>query len=114
MTDGLRSFAKEQLRAAWPSTLGLVALNVTLGLYQPGPWGTVLILSAGVIAALVVHERRLTTIRARKTAMFPTYIGGRARDGSVLVTLSPGRFTRRRPGESWSEATNRLTDGRDL
>lgn len=32
----------------------------------------------------------------------------------VPAFLSPGRFTRKRPGESWAEATNRLTEGHDL
>ena len=47
----------------------------------------------------------------RRGGTLPAY----TRDPDVVpAVLSPGRFTRRRPGESWAEATNRLTDGRDL
>lgn len=35
-------------------------------------------------------------------------------DDVVLLRLSPGRSTRRRPGESWADSMNRLTEGRDL
>ena len=35
-------------------------------------------------------------------------------DDLIPVLLSPGRHTTKRPGETWAEATNRLTEGRDL
>jgi len=35
---------------------------------------------------------------------------GRAQADLVPALLSPGRHTTRRPGETWTEATNRLTE----
>jgi hypothetical protein len=32
----------------------------------------------------------------------------------IRTFVSPGRSTTRRPGETWAQATNRLTEGNDL
>lgn len=52
---------------------------------------------------------------ARGAAVAAARRGHRPPEGDVvLVTLSAGRATYKRPGESWSQAMNRLTDGEDL
>ena len=38
---------------------------------------------------------------------------GSARADLVPALLSPGRHTARRPGETWAEATNRITEGEE-
>lgn len=52
---------------------------------------------------------------ARGCAASAVKRGRRPPEGDVvLVALSAGRATYKRPGESWSQAMNRLTEGEDL
>jgi hypothetical protein len=80
-------------------------MDLVLGL--AGATGTVLFF-------MVVELIQWLKERRSKGGTLPDMIRTYEDGGEVVMIHLSGRHTVKRPGETWSEATNRLTEGEDL
>ena len=72
--------------------------------------------AAGTVLFFLIMElvQWLKERRPAEGGTLPDMIRAYEEDGEVIMIHLSGRHTVKRPGETWSEATNRLTEGMDL
>jgi len=67
-----------------------------------------------VLFFMIVELVQWLKERRPKGGTLPDMIRAYEEDGEVIMIHLSGRHTVKRPDETWSEATNRLTEGDDL